>query len=119
MEQNTERKSFKIGEIYLMYFQGEGSEVQGLRPGVIFQNNIGNEYSPNVIALPLTTAIKKEELPTHVVLPKEIGLRADSMVMCENPTVMSKRKIGKYLATVPAEYTERLSSDFISPRFAV
>lgn len=50
----------KIGEVYLMNFGGTESEQSGWRPGLIFQNNIGNEYSPNVIALPLTTSLKSQ-----------------------------------------------------------
>lgn len=48
-----------IGEVYLMKFNGEGSEQSGVRLGVVFQNNVGNTNSPNIIALPLTSSLKK------------------------------------------------------------
>lgn len=84
----------QIGDVYLMQFGGSGSEQNGWRPGIVFQNNIGNAYSPNIIALPLTSQIKKANQPTHVVLPaKETGLRKDSMVLCENPERMSKDRL--------------------------
>lgn len=101
----------QIGDVYLMRFGGSGSEQSGWRPGIVFQNNIGNAYSPNIIALPLTSQIKKANQPTHVVLPaKETGLRKDSMVLCENPERMSKDRLGDYLTTVPAKYMAEIAA---------
>ena len=101
----------QIGDVYLMRFGGSGSEQSGLRPGIIFQNNVGNAYSPNIIALPLTSQIKKANQPTHVVLPaKETGLRKDSMVLCENPERMSKDRLGDYLTTIPAKYMAEIAA---------
>ena len=102
---NNEERTPKIGDVYLMNFGGSGNEQQGWRPGLVLQNNIGNTYSPNIIALPLTSSLKKRNQPTHVVLPaKNTGLVRDSMVLCENPERMSKKKLGNYLTTVPEEY---------------
>ena len=39
--QNTERK-IRIGDVYLIHFDGVGNEQKGFRPGLIFQNNLGN-----------------------------------------------------------------------------
>ena len=100
----------KIGEIYMMRFSGSGSEQQGWRPGLVFQNNLGNSHSPNIIALPLTSAVKKSNQPTHVSLPKEIGLKMDSMVLAENPERMSKERVGDFIATVPSEYMEKVAT---------
>lgn len=99
----------QIGDIYLVKFNGEGSEQKGWRPGLIFQNNIGNQHSPNVIVLPLTSVSKKTTQPTHVCIPKEIGLKKDSMVLCENPERMSKEKLGNYLTTLPEEYMMKIA----------
>lgn len=98
------RAAPKIGEIYMMRFGGTGNEQCGWRPGLVFQNNIGNSFSPNIIALPLTSSIKKANQPTHVLLKaKDVGLLKDSMVLCENPERMSKDRIGKYVTTLPKE----------------
>lgn len=100
----------QIGEVYLMKFGGQGNEQKGWRPGVIFQNNLGNQYSPNIIALPLTSSIKKSTQPTHVIIPAEgTGLIKDSMVLCENPERMSKERLGDYLTTIPKEYMEQIA----------
>lgn len=101
MKDYKERRLPKIGEIYYMRFDGNGCEQSGWRPGLVFQNNVGNAHSPNVIALPLTTAIKKKTQPTHVVISAEgSGLKFDSMVLCENPERMSKARIGQYITTL-------------------
>ena len=93
-----------IGEIYFMRFEGSGSEQSGWRPGLVFQNNVGNKYSPNIIALPLTSRLKKQGQPTHVVLrAEETGLPRDSMVLCENPQRMSKENLGEYITTLSAD----------------
>lgn len=101
----------KIGEIYLMYFSGSGSEQSGWRPGLVFQNNVGNSYSPNIIALPLTSSLKKLGQPTHVLIPSQgTGLRKDSMVLCENPERMSKDKIGQYITTLSEKYMSKVAA---------
>jgi len=99
-----------IGEVYMMNFTGDGSEQRGWRPGLVFQNNIGNKYSPNIIALPLTSSIKKSSQPTHVTLKAcDTGLRFDSMVLCENPKTISKNKIGQYVTSLPHEYMKKVA----------
>lgn len=104
MKVQNDAKIPQIGDIYLMKFTGTGNEQNGVRPGVVFQNNIGNQYSPNIIALPLTSSIKKTLQPTHVFIPKEIGLKMDSIVLCENPERMSKEKLGNYVCKLPESY---------------
>lgn len=105
------RRKPRIGEIYLMNFCGSENEQSGWRPGLVFQNNTGNAYSPNIIALPLTSSIKKTSQPTHVILPaSETGLRKDSMVLCENPERMSKSRIGHYITTVSDKYMGQIAA---------
>lgn len=88
----------KIGDVYLMYFSGEYHEQKGCRPGIVFQNNTGNRHSPNIIAIPLTTSIKKMNMPTHVFLPcNETGLRKDTLALCESLHLVSKTKVLKFL----------------------
>ena len=107
--ENKERV-FRIGEVYNMYFCGTGSEQAGWRPGVVFQNNVGNANSPNIIALPLTSSLKKLYMPTHVLIRAvDTGLRRDSIVICENPEKMSKDKVGKYITTLSQGYMKDIA----------
>ena len=109
-KQEQNGRSFKVGEVYLMDFGGSGSEQSGLRPGLVFQNNKGNAHSPNIIALPLTTSIKKLGQPTHVLVSaRDTGLLRDSIILCENPERMSKDKVGKFLTKLPEEYMRKVA----------
>ena len=52
-----------------------GSEQGGIRPVLIIQNDVGNKYSPTVIAAAVTSRINKAKLPTHIELSAiEYGL---------------------------------------------
>lgn len=93
-----------------MKFSGSGNEQNGWRPGLVFQNNMGNAHSPNIIALPLTSSIKKTRQPTHVIVrAADSGLRKDSMVLCENPERMSKERVGRYITTLSDEYMKQIA----------
>lgn len=93
-----------------MKFSGSGNEQNGWRPGLVFQNNMGNAHSPNIIALPLTSSIKKTGQPTHVIVrAADSGLRKDSMVLCENPERMSKERVGRYITTLSDEYMKQIA----------
>lgn len=59
------RKEIAIGDVYYAEVECNGSVQGEFRPYVVMQNDIGNKYSPNVVLIPLTTAIKKEKMPTH------------------------------------------------------
>ena len=92
----------RCGEVYLMNFGDIVHEQNGIRPGIVLQNNIGNIYSPNIIALPLTTSLKKLNMPTHVLLKaSETGLMYDSMVLAECPKCLPKSAVGTYITELP------------------
>ena len=77
-----------------------GSIQSGLRPAIIIQNDIGNQYSPTLLVIPLTTKIKSLNQPTHTLIKKAIGngLDQDSMLLAEQTTAICKehaKKIGE------------------------
>ena len=108
----TTRERFPlIGEVYMVKFDGVGSVQQGVRPALVFQNNVGNRYSPNVVVLPITSSHKKTNQPTHVLVSaKESGLRMDSMVLCENPQCISKEQLGDYMTTLPEKHMRKVAA---------
>jgi mRNA interferase MazF len=107
----SQERSPRIGDVYLIQFTGTGSEQSGWRPGVVFQNNTGNAYSPNIIALPMTTSMKKLTQPTHVLIRASLdGLRRDSVVLCENPERVSKSRLGRYLTSLSGADMERVAA---------
>ena len=105
MANNQTNRVPRIGDVYCVAFQGFGSEQTGLRPALVIQNNVGNRNSPNVVVVPLTSKVKRRDLPTHVFVPCDgTGLKRDSVVLCENPTSVSKDRLGTYLTTLPDPY---------------
>ena len=61
-----------------------GSEQGGIRPVLIVQNDVGNKYSPTVIAAAITSQKYKTKLPTHIrVDAVDCGLQKDSIVLLE------------------------------------
>ena len=56
-----------------------GSEQGGIRPVLIVQNNVGNRFSPTVIAAAITSRQSKANLPTHIPINSgSSGLAKDS-----------------------------------------
>jgi mRNA interferase MazF len=71
-----------------------GSEQGGMRPVLIVQNDIGNKYSPTVIAAAITSKLDKAKLPTHIdVYAEEFGLSKNSVVLLEQIRTLDKRRL--------------------------
>ena len=71
-----------------------GSEQGGLRPVLIIQNDVGNKYSPTVIAAAITSRMGKTKLPTHIdVYAERAGLARDSIVLLEQLRTLDKRRL--------------------------
>lgn len=93
---------FSKGDIYYCDLgDTDGSVQRGYRPVLRIQNNTGNLYSPTLIVTPITTIIKKEHMPMHVIIGKSFGLSEDSMVMLEQIHTIDKiAQIGEYVGRV-------------------
>lgn len=85
----------KRGEIYYADLSPViGSEQGGMRPVLIVQNNIGNRYSPTVIAAAITSQQNKAKMPTHIELSaRTYGLAKDSIVLLEQIRTLDKRRL--------------------------
>ena len=87
--------SIRRGEIYYADLSPVvGSEQGGLRPVLIVQNDIGNKYSPTVIAAAITSQKDKSRLPTHISLQADgTGLARDSVVLLEQIRTIDKTRL--------------------------
>ena len=72
----------KRGEIYYADLSPViGSEQGGTRPVLVIQNDVGNKFSPTVIAAAITSQINKAKMPTHIEIDaKEYGLTKENIV---------------------------------------
>lgn len=87
--------SVKRGDIYYADLSPVvGSEQGGLRPVLIIQNDIGNRYSPTVIAAAITSRLGKTKLPTHIdIYADRVGLQKDSVILLEQIRTLDKRRL--------------------------
>lgn len=87
--------NIKRGDIYYADLSPVvGSEQGGLRPVLIVQNDVGNKYSPTVIAAAITSRMGKAKLPTHIDVPGEgVGLSRDSVILLEQIRTIDKRRL--------------------------
>ena len=80
-----------------------GSEQGGVRPVLIIQNNVGNRYSPTVIAAAITSRGTKANLPTHIKLYADnSGLSKDSVVLLEQIRTIDKKRLKEKMGTLGA-----------------
>ncbi len=85
----------KRGEIYYADLSPVvGSEQGGVRPVLIVQNDVGNRYSPTVIAAAITSQKEKSKLPTHIEINSQVcGLSRDSVVLLEQIRTLDKKRL--------------------------
>jgi mRNA interferase MazF len=93
--------SITKGDIWLANLDPtQGSEQAGVRPALIFQNDVIAKFTTTVLAIPLTTNLRRAALPSCVTLTKgEQNLPNDSVALCHQLRVLDKtrliRKIGQ------------------------
>ncbi len=85
----------KRGDIYYADLSPViGSEQGGVRPVLVVQNDVGNRYSPTVIAAAITSQINKAKLPTHIEIDaRDYGLSRDSVVLLEQVRTIDKKRL--------------------------
>lgn len=87
-----------------------GSEQGGVRPVLVIQNDIGNKYSPTVIAAAITSRINKAKMPTHIELAaRDFGLQKDSVILAEQVRTIDKRRLREKIGCINEELMVRVN----------
>jgi len=87
-----------------------GSEQDGVRPVLIIQNDVGNKYSPTVIAAAITSQINKAKLPTHIeISAQEYGLARDSVILLEQIRTIDKQRLREKIGHLDDELMEKVN----------
>lgn len=94
--------TIKRGDIYYADLSPVvGSEQGGIRPVLIVQNDVGNKYSPTVIAAAITSQRDKTKLPTHIqVNADNSGLAKDSIVLLEQIRTIDKQRLKEKMGSL-------------------
>jgi len=93
---------FKRGEIILVNLEPvTGSEQGKIRPVLIIQNDVSNEFSPTIIIASITSKIYEKEYPTNVFISKsDSKLDKDSTILLNQIRTIDKSRIIKKISNL-------------------
>jgi len=102
----------KRGDIYYADLSPViGSEQGGIRPVLVVQNDVGNKYSPTIIAAAITSQINKAKMPTHIeISAEEYGLNKDSVVLLEQIRTIDKKRLKEKIGQLDDALMEQVDS---------
>ena len=102
--------TIKRGDIYYADLSPVvGSEQGGVRPVLIVQNDVGNKFSPTVIAAAITSQKDKTRLPTHIQLQsQDCVLAKDSVVLLEQVRTIDKKRLKERMGRVDEPYMDQI-----------
>ena len=87
-----------------------GSEQGGVRPVLIIQNDVGNKFSPTVIAAAITSRVSKTKLPTHIgIYADSYGLAKDSVVLLEQIRTLDKQRLKEKMGHLDEDVMEQVN----------
>lgn len=88
-------RNIKRGDVYFVKLDHVCPHTQfGRRPCLVVQNNLGNTFSSTLIVIPLTTKLKKMNLPVHVFTGTH------EIALCECVLTISKYRLCNYIKTL-------------------
>ncbi len=97
-----------------------GSEQGGIRPVLIIQNDLGNKYSPTVIAAAITSQTTKNKLPTHIeIQSNEGGLKNDSVILTEQIRTIDKSRLKEKIGHIEDENVMKQINDALGVSFGL
>lgn len=97
------------GEVWLVNFNpGRGSEQKGVRPALVIQNNIGNQYAVTTIVAAITATLKK--YPVMAALDgHEAGLKEPAMVNLTQILTIDKNRLLKKIGALKKEKLDEVN----------
>ncbi|MFC1521703.1 type II toxin-antitoxin system PemK/MazF family toxin [Elusimicrobiota bacterium] len=97
--------SVRKGDIVWLDFERKaGAPIKKTRPGLVVQNDLGNQFAPHTIIAAIRGDVKKG-LPVQVSVPKgTAGLTKDSVIDCGFLATVSKDKLGGLIGKLPLKY---------------
>jgi mRNA interferase MazF len=100
----------KRGEVWLANLDPtQGSEQAGTRPVILFQDDIVSQFSTTVIAIPLTTNLRRASLPICLLIEQgDSGLTQNSVALCFQMRVLDKARLIRKLGQLKIETMTQL-----------
>jgi len=98
------RKAIRRGDLlYADLNPVVGSEQGGIRPVLVIQNDVGNHFSPTVVAAAITSRKAKNSLPTHILLENVPGLAPTSLLLLEQLRTIDRKRLRGYIGRISKE----------------
>ena len=98
------RKAIRRGDLFYADLNPVvGSEQGGIRPVLVIQNDVGNHFSPTVVAAAITSRKAKNSLPTHILLENVPGLAPTSLLLLEQLRTIDRKRIRGYNGRISKE----------------
>ena len=98
------RKAIRRGDLFYADLNPVvGSEQGGIRPVLVIQNDVGNHFSPTVVAAAITSRKAKNSLPTHILLENVPGLAPTSLLLLEQLRTMDRKRLRGYIGRISKE----------------
>lgn len=98
------RKAIRRGDLFYADLNPVvGSEQGGIRPVLIIQNDVGNHFSPTVVAAAITSRKAKNSLPTHILLENVPGLAPTSLLLLEQLRTIDRKRLRGYIGGISKE----------------
>lgn len=98
------RKAIRRGDLFYADLNPVvGSEQGGIRPVLVIQNDVGNHFSPTVVAAAITSRKAKNSLPTHILLENVPGLAPASLLLLEQLRTIDRKRLRGYIGRISKE----------------
>lgn len=98
------RKAIRRGDLFYADLNPVvGSEQGGIRPVLVIQNDVGNHFSPTVVAAAITSRKAKNSLPTHTLLENVPGLAPTSLLLLEQLRTIDRKRLRGYIGRISKE----------------
>ena len=98
------RKAIRRGDLFYADLNPVvGSEQGGIRPVLVIQNDVGNHFSPTVVAAAIASRKAKNSLPTHILLENVPGLAPTSLLLLEQLRTIDRKRLRGYIGRISKE----------------
>lgn len=98
------RKAIRRGDLFYADLNPVvGSEQGGIRPVLVIQNDVGNHFSPTVVAAAITSRKAKNSLPTNILLENVPGLAPTSLLLLEQLRTIDRKRLRGYIGRISKE----------------
>lgn len=98
------RKAIRRGDLFYADLNPVvGSEQGGIRPVLVIQNDVGNHFSPTLVAAAITSRKAKNSLPTHILLENVPGLAPTSLLLLEQLRTIDRKRLRGYIGRISKE----------------